>query len=236
MLICKKKIFLAVASLAITCSLTGAEVVLEGDAGETLTFEVPPEASFVNVLETIQQQMHALDDSDESIFEMTILDGERLVVSKSKGKSDKRDYFAPLTQSNIDDINFIVKTLATHSKIGLAGYESSLKKAGKNIDKVHPLRFLQCIFTSEELKGYASVIRGNGGYIWKKFLGGFVKTFKEEMKAGNVPENFILDFASQIKIDVNLIYPAYKAQNWDEFVGALISSVQPPQDSDRYKW
>lgn len=229
-----KKLFLTVV-LVSACSFVNRDkgAVLDPEENGLSVFELDSEDSFYNIIDAIKEELEA--DSSFSC-EIEFLENNKILVSKKKDNEEPRNYFAAISSSDIYDISYIVKVLASHKTIELAKYKSELKSRGKNVDRVHPLRFLQVICLDPELSNCALAIKSNGGFVWQRFIDGIVTSFKDETKLSNMPPEYIADFANIIRIDMNLILPAYYSQKWVELVSIVIDAVNNKEDSDRYKW
>lgn len=229
-----KKAFLMLALVSASSFINRDHgAVLDPEENGLSVFELDSEDSFYNIIEAIKEE---LEEDANCSCEIEFLENNKILVSKSKDEKKPRNYFYSHSQADVDDISFIVQTLANHKTIELAKYKSELKSKGKNVDHVHPLRFLQIICVDSVLKDCAFSIKANGGYIWQKFLDGIVTSLKDEMKLLNLPLDYIADFAVIIGIDVNLILPTYASQKWVDFVSVVIDSVNNKDDADRYKW
>jgi len=144
-----------------------------------------------------------------------------------------RDYNATLTQVEIDSISYIVNTLAFRSLVSILKCKGELEAAGDRVDQVHPLRFLEVIFTSEQLKAGIRSIRGRG-WIWGDFLAGFKNSLATESQIGNMTKAQINDFAAKVGINPNIITPSIEARNWDQLMDSLITQIPRRGNHDRY--
>jgi hypothetical protein len=151
-----------------------------------------------------------------------------------KSYSGYRNYYTAMSDSELDELYFIMKTLALKSLLELAKFKSKLEKAGDRIDHIHPLNFLAAIFTDEELKAYVHAIKKRDGMVWDKFISGLSNTLDEETKLNNVTMNFVQDFADRLGIDIQLIQQSVDNRKWSEFVKILIVNIPRNSDADRY--
>lgn len=145
----------------------------------------------------------------------------------------QRTYTVPLSQSNRDDITFVVKTLANKSIATILKSKSALDSAGVRLKPVHPFRFLMCIFTDEELKVGIRNIKKRG-WIWGDFMSGLIGSLNDEFAINNLPDEYIFDFARTIGIDGNLIINEIHSKQWDRLVDILIANVPRASGSGRY--
>lgn len=222
--------------------LVNAEhVVVESSSGETYVLHVDPQDCFLDVVESIQACYAAQDPlaeengGEEQIHTFKVRMLSRGVSAEQLAKKVRavaRSYAAGATASESADIGYIVKTLANSSLPKIKSAESSLKKAGDRIDPVHPLQFLACIFTNEELKVCVRNLQGRA-WVWKDFLSGITETLAQEDARGNVLP-YLQDFATRIKIDANILLPILQAGKWERFVNTLIEIVPREGGTDRY--
>lgn len=155
------------------------------------------------------------------------------VIPKKK-HAGYRNYDNAMTVDDKKDLRFILKTMATKSLAGLLKYKSQMEYAGDRIDHVHPLRFLEAIFTDEELKVFIHNVKKRGGFIWGEFIKGLKGSLQEEYDLGNLTDEMVLDFSQQVDIDLSLIEGLIIGSKWDAFVKTLIIHIPREGDSGRY--
>ena len=217
-------------------------VVLENSTGESYVLEVDRNEAFFDVISLIDRLKsdEGFSDNDNadveafhsfkiSIPAKSFLKNE---IFSKKIRTIPRNYLSGITSAECGDIALIIKTLANNSLTKIKSAESSLKKAGDRIDHVHPLQFLACIFTNEELKVCMRNLQGRS-WVWKDFLKGVVETLSAENSRENVLP-FLADFASRVKVDVNALIPIAQAGRWERFVNMLIDTVPREGGGDRY--
>ncbi|MFA6916228.1 MAG: hypothetical protein WC222_07510 [Parachlamydiales bacterium] len=137
---------------------------------------------------------------------------------------DFRDYYTPVTPTEVEKINYIVKTLGTKAKIQLFWDKSSLDKTGDQIRHLHPLKFLTVILTNQDNIKYIRIIRDKGR-VWDNFGGELKGSLKEEAAKDNLKYEYVADFAEKIKVDINLIWPDVQNKKWTAFVDKVIYQV-----------
>lgn len=239
--------FNAILGVAVLYPILGAtqSIIVESEEGETYVLEVNADDSFSSVVE----QIHALVDQQEegrrehcdpinlnlsSILNLKVVSDLRSNTTQfaKKPRSGTRSYAAGVSKSDGEDIAYIVKTLANSSLPRIKTAESSLKKAGDRIDAVHPLQFLLCLFTNEELKVAIRNLNGRT-WVWKNFLGGLTDTLEEENGKGNILP-YLTDFAARINVDVNGLLALQQTGRWEKFVVSLIEMIPRDPGSGRY--
>lgn len=212
-------------------------IVIENCEGETWVLEVGPHDGFLDVVESIQTSF-GREDPGYGVEEVHSFKVRRLAKNLmadslvKKVRAVARNYTAGATSSESADIAYILKTLANSSLPKIKSAESSLKKAGDRIDSVHPLQFLVCVFTNEELKVCIRNLQGRS-WVWKDFFSGITDTLAEEDARDNVLP-FLSDFAAKIKVDANILLPILQAGRWERFVNTLIEIVPREGGADRY--
>jgi hypothetical protein len=155
------------------------------------------------------------------------------VLLAAQPAASPRDYERKPTEAQKNDIKYIVTTLADKQAIKLPFYSGALQRAGGRIEDVHPLRFLEVIFTDETLKGGVRTIR-NKGWVWQEFIGGTKRSLAEESEHNNLTDAQIQDFARNVGIDPSLIMGPIHQKKWDEFVEVLIEKVPRTSEHNRY--
>jgi hypothetical protein len=145
-----------------------------------------------------------------------------------------RDYSQPITQAEFEDISYIVNTLSKSSYAKILASKGSLKKAGDRIDHLHPLRFLMCVFTDEELKVGVHMIR-NDSWVWPDFFDdGLKKSLTQEHGRDNMKPEHLEHFAQVVGVDVKKIRPLVIAGKWKAFVDLLIEEIPRDGEPDRH--
>ena len=139
-------------------------------------------------------------------------------TAPKEGHPDARDYYAPLTEQEKEDISYIITTLANKSTITLMFYKRPLNRAGDRVAHVHPLVFLGFIFSDPELKD--AVIRIKG-YPWRRYAQGMAGSLESAAMRDNMHEEFIDDFANTVGIDKSLIYPSIQNEEWEQFINIV---------------
>lgn len=223
--------------------LNALEVVVTPSCGESFIFDVGPDDSFLEVVEQIQgyltdseftdgEEANDLEENDEITLSYAVgFPGIFAKKGNQKGKG-ARNYGSPVSSKEKEDIRYIIRSLAKYNWAQLAKEESSLKKAGDKINHIHPLRFLQCVFTDEELKVGLFVIR-NKSLVWGQYYDGLKKSLNDESDLNNLVQ-FTPDFANKVGINVNAILPYVQSRQWSALIDVLINSLPRDGNPDRY--
>ena len=222
--------------------LVSAEhVVIENGQEEAYVLQVGPQDTFLDVVNSIHSFNEGSFSSDANhdsrefqVYKLTVASKSVLSTANfsKKVRSIPRSYAGGVTASESADIAYILKTMANSSLPKIKSAESALKKAGDRIDHVHPLHFLACIFSNEELKVCMRNLQGRA-WVWKEFLGGITESMAEEDARGNLLP-FVQDFAAKVKTDAHVLIPILEGGRWERFVNTLIELVPREKGSDRY--
>lgn len=209
------------------------EVSVTTAKGEQFLLPFHSEDSLQSVYETLHQCIGS--ESPDQILRMEFSGADDVLQVKAYEctKGVPRNYYAPITSEEKKDISFILKTLANSSLAKIGKNKSALKKAGDRIDHLHPFKFLETVFTDEELKVCIRNIEGKS-WVWSEFRDGIVSSLGKESDAGNLKPEYIQNMASLIKIDVNAITPTIDNKDWSKLLTDLIAIVPRSGDSDRY--
>lgn len=217
-------------------SLNAKEVVIIPSSGESFVINIEPNESFFEVFEHIQNCL--LDNSqpqenEDNEIALSYKIGIPGIFAERAGPATPRNYGAPVSSTEKEYIRFIIRSLAKHNWAQLAKEESSLKRKGDKIDHIHPFRFLQCVFTDEELKVGLYAIWKKGGRIWNEYYDGLKKSLNEESDLFNLVQ-FTPDFANNVGINVHLILPYIQTRQWSTLIEELLNNIPRTGDPDRY--
>ena len=152
--------FLAALSLLLpSISIFAEPLVLENSTGDNFVVDINLEDSFSTVLKEIANsalysEALAVNSDPEAYlgYNMNVRSNGAISVqtlAKKQTTSVPRDYWANPSQQEVNDITYIVRTLANESLLKIKKEESSLKRTGDRVDHLHPFQFLLVIFTNE---------------------------------------------------------------------------------------
>lgn len=215
--------------------VSSEEILVRTPYGDNIAIEVETEQSFSEVIEQIETIVETAEPTEKTSTFKWILDfmvGKDTSLSTSKHTSP-RDYYRGPTSSERDDINYLIKTLATSSWTSMLGAKSSLETAGDHIENLHPLRFLTILFTDPKLQSGVHAIRDRKK-IWKEFSSGLVSSLDQENRADNLKPEYIEDFAKNVKLDISVIRSPLQQKRWSDFIDILITRIPREGDPGRY--
>jgi len=228
-----KKMRLTLMSLMLIPTMPFAkEIILDQGYGEEVIV-ISEDQPFSEVVDYLALNFSENDVMPRKIQMDVYLENDRILMKAASNNNTNRDYNAAWSQNDMEDLTFILGTMAKSSLISIATQRSALKRAGERIDHLHPLRFLEMIFSSEELKAYVSAVR-NKSFVWKEFLRGLGGSFEDESKNKNLTSEQLKDFSKRTSIDLTPLMPLIKEKKWKEFVNLLVDHVPRGGDTKRY--
>jgi hypothetical protein len=211
----------------------GKEILVVPESGDSFVVDVDPDASYPETMEEIHAYLIGINEADpQDEVSLSYMMGLPVVAVNKASKKGGRNYGSPVTSAEKKEIRYIITSLAKYNWIQLAKEESSLKKAGDKINNVHPFRFLQCIFTDEELKSAIYVVR-NKSLVWSDYFNGLKKSMNEEFDVNNLIQ-FTPDFANNVGVNVNSILPSVQSRQWAALVDTLINTIPRQGNPSRY--
>lgn len=143
-------------------------------------------------------------------------------ASNQGQEAEAPDLYATLHISEKEKglVHKIVSTLANHNVVKLLLKKKTLQKAGKNVEHVHPFRFLGTIISDPYLKSCMHEIK-KSGFKWDGFLDGYSKKMKSEANAGNLLP-YVPSFARAMGVDQGRVTDYIHQRNWEGLLRYLI--------------
>lgn len=204
------------------------EIMVVSDAGDSIALEVNSHLPLQHILDEASTLL--ADAGDNYNVYITNVSRQSYVQSASV----RRDYNTPANAAQIKDITYIATTLGSAPLKSLYKNEGNLKKAGDRIDSVHPLRFLEVLFSSEELKAAAHAVRQRTFFVWGNFFDGLKESLDEEYTHGNLTDAQIMDFSSRVGVNPNAIMGPIHSRNWQQFYDTLLREIPRKGDPGKY--
>jgi len=136
--------------------------------------------------------------------------------------SDGENYFAglPVQEWEVRIIKKIVNTLGEKNEIQLLFKKKELKKLGNKIYHVHPLKFLEAVFTDEKTAHSMREVEKNH-FKWDGFMDGFSEKIDKELSSGNLLQ-YLSGFAATLSLDPKKLHEYAVNRDWKKFVRYLI--------------
>jgi hypothetical protein len=204
------------------------EITVVSDTGNAIALDVNSHLPLQHILD--EASMYLADAGDNYNVYITNVSRQSYVQSASI----RRDYNSPANPQQVKDITYIVTTLGSAPLKSLYKNEGNLKKVGDRIDMVHPLRFLEVLFSSEELKASAHAVRQRTFFVWGNFFDGLKESLDEEYVNGNLTDAQIADFSSRVGIDPNVIMGPIHNRNWQQFYDTLLREIPRKGNPGKY--
>ena len=127
----------------------------------------------------------------------------------------------PITDKERGKIFTLISNMGTLSWPKLILKKKKLDKIGKDIDHVHPLRFLSVVFSQPHLKSCMREVAGSS-LKWNRFIKGLSEKLKKNAKANNLMKH-VTGFAETVGADPYECYNYLIKQDWEGFVRYLIN-------------
>ena len=140
---------------------------------------------------------------------------------KAKGPSYKD---LEITKKERETIQYITRVVATTPGPKLWGKKKELTDLGETLGNVHPLKFLEAIFATEEMKEMVRTIF-TGSFSWAK-RGQYMKGIQGGLDAKakmNDLEPYLDDFAKAIGVKKEEIAPFFENRDWEGLVRYLMN-------------
>lgn len=204
------------------------EVTFISNKGESISMDVNSHLPLQHILNEASVYLASLGDQYNVYVTNVKMESASLAAKAG------RDYNQPATPQQRQDIAYIVKTLGTAPYKSLLKNKGSLKSAGDRIDSVHPLRFLQVIFSDEELKAGAHAVRQRTFFVWGEFFGGLKDSLDEEYTRGNLTDEQVIDFSKNVGINPNAVINSIHARDWQHFYDILLKEIPRQGNPTRY--
>lgn len=222
------------------------DIVYRAPSGELCVIDIDTESPFSEVISRIHSNIEEQAFVNRIDLENTLAKNEFLLDFRGRrsqaaekkeiySKGPLRNFSAPLSEQEKKTIGRIIETLGNASLMTIAKDKSSLEKAGKAVEHVHPLKFLAHIFSNEKLKAAMHNLNGRS-WVWDKFFKGFKNRLDEEAGSDNVNPH-IKTFSASLKIDPKAsktLYSHAEQKRWKDFINVLFKEFPRSESSGRY--
>lgn len=129
-------------------------------------------------------------------------------------------YTLRLTPDDCKNISKLIKNMADLNLWSLLAKSKEMKKLGRKLEPVHPLRFLGWIFSNSELKRRMPKIQ-NSYFKWGKFTEGLFERLSREARDGNI-DPFIPGFAHLVGRSSVSIEEKADCADWEGMLDELM--------------
>ena len=130
-----------------------------------------------------------------------------------------------LACSEIDrqKITRLISVMAENGKLTLLiKYQRDLRQIGREIDHVHPLKFLSTIFSNPTLKGYMKEIY-HDYFKWTNFMDGLGNGLTAQAKQGKIVP-YLNDFAKEVGVQPEALQGYVQSLDWENMLVFLMNS------------
>lgn len=125
----------------------------------------------------------------------------------------------PASPKEIEDIQYIVNTLADTSAIGLLGKKGELKRRGEQVRPVNILKFLAIMVEDPQMKTALSTIK-KSNLKWSNFRDGLEKSFVKGLGKGEV-QPYLPNYCHTFKLDQAHVQALIDESKWDKLIDYL---------------
>jgi len=166
--------------------------------------------------------LEAFRGFEQLAFSRIELGGESPLLTFVHDEGTHHFYTLRLTSDDMHNISKLIKNMADKNLWELLKISKDMKKLGKKIDHVHPMRFLGYIFSTHELKKRMPKIKENH-FKWNKFTEGLFERLSKEAHQHNL-DRFIPGFAQVTKSSESVIQDCVKRHDWASMLDYLMSN------------
>jgi hypothetical protein len=126
----------------------------------------------------------------------------------------------PILEKEEATIEKIMHALGTSSVPELIWKQKELKKMGKTINHVHPLKFIGYIISEPILRSDLQETHRNF-FKWRAFLDGFRRRMTEEFYKGNLNQ-YLPGFCKSLEVKQEVVEHFIDRRDWEGLVKALM--------------
>jgi len=125
-----------------------------------------------------------------------------------------------ITKDAVDDIRFILDSLANKTFSQLLSIRVQLLEALESIEEVHPLHFISTAFQDSEMTENLHRIKDKE-WLWRHFFGKIKQLLNQEVEVDNMQPESVQLFAEQLGLETNEIIEYAMQADWDTLVDSL---------------
>ncbi len=123
------------------------------------------------------------------------------------------------TEADRQNIAYIIRTMGENGKLSLLFKQGELKRVGSEINHVHPLKFLEAIFSTPALKDHMRKIQ-HDYFKWNGFLDGLVPSLNSQTDQGKLMQ-YVNEFAKQVDSTPEALAPYFQSRDWEGLIRYL---------------
>lgn len=159
----------------------------------------------------------ALDSfkTDLLVFEFEPVDDQPVIVEGKDALSQ-----LPVTEIDKQLIYEIIDTMAANNPIVLGLKSSELKKKGRKINHVHPMKFLEVVFANLHLKTCMGEIK-ESYFKWNGFISGISQRLEEEFNRNNLLQ-YVPGLCQTLNANPEQLRKYIQKHEWENMIKYLI--------------
>lgn len=160
------------------------------------------------------------EESDDLALSRIELDEAKPLLIFVNDEGTHHFYTLRLTSDDCHNISKLIKNMADLNLWELLKKSKDMKKLGRKIEPVHPLRFLGYIFSNHELKKRMPKIK-DSHFKWVKFTEGLCDRLSKEARQDNL-NRFIPGFAQTVGYSEAAIEDFVRRHDWHGMLDFLM--------------
>lgn len=133
----------------------------------------------------------------------------------------------PCIEHHKDVIGYIITSMGTQSYFWLFRHSNELKAKGKEINDVHPLKFLETVFSPEgRSKGLRQHMEAvmDSRFTRSNFIDGLGSSLTKKSMDGHL-HVYLQDFASALQVAPHEIHGYFQNHDWEGMVRHLMKII-----------
>ncbi len=165
-----------------------------------------------------------------------------LLLMADPSEDTPRNYWEELSQEQHTNMSFIMSTMSRANHTQILVNKSKLRQAGHTLSPIHPLRYLEHIFTHPELLRDLCGISRRKNFLWPGFLNGeddgvkdgMIGSLKQEAALGNLKPEHIENFTRRANLSYIRIANSIRSKNWDEMMDYIVIEAMKRNAQELY--
>lgn len=198
------------------------EALIEIEATNSLEGVIEKETAGVLQVETEEKIPEDLEPSYEDLAHLD----EKQSVAEAVPAPVRNAYESlPITEEEKEKIGKIFITMSENNVFQLLFERKYLQRLGKEINHVHPMRFLGTAFSDRRVTHAIRSIKGSM-FKWDGFIDGFAERLNEEYMANNINQ-YVDGLAEALRVDKVRMQAFIDKKDFEGLVIYLMNNVRP---------
>lgn len=205
-----------------TEELAFEEAPIEIEATNSLEGVIEKETAAVLKTEVEEKIPEALEPVYEDLAHLA----EKPNFTEAEIPASKSVYESlPITEEEKEKIGNIFITMSENNVFQLLFERKYLQRLGKEINHVHPMRFLGTAFSDRRITHAIRSIKGSM-FKWDGFIDGFSERLNEEYMANNINQ-YVEGLAETLRVDKARMQAFIDKKDFEGLVIYLMNNVRP---------